>query len=76
MGATETWLCNVKVTIHTENDGPRVLRHGLEPIDEEVTLEEAVRAFGGEYVRRQIMECLDGAIIRVNGTGGPRCIRS
>jgi hypothetical protein len=62
MSATETWLWKVKVTVHTENDGPRVLRRGLEPIDKEVTLEEAVRDFGGEWVKQQILKCLDSAI--------------
>jgi len=76
MGSSETWLCNVKVTIHSENDGPRCLRRGLEPIDREVTLEEAVRNFGEKYVRRHILECLDLAIIRVNETGGARSVWS
>lgn len=29
MGAIETWLTNIKVIIHTENDGPRCLSERL-----------------------------------------------
>jgi hypothetical protein len=75
MGSTETWLHKVKVTIHTENDGYRVLRRGLESRDEEVTLEEAVRSFGGEYVRRELLHCVESAIRKVKDTGGPHCVR-
>jgi len=75
MGATETWIHNVRVTIHTENEGPRVLRRGLEPVDEEATLEEAVRSFGGEYVQRQLLRRLEEAVSKVEQSGGPRRIR-
>jgi hypothetical protein len=42
MGTTESWvfLKDRQLILHTENDGPRVLRHGMEASDEPITLEE------------------------------------
>lgn len=39
MGTSESWidLKGDKLYLHTENDGPRVLRHGLESRDELLT---------------------------------------
>ena len=39
MGATERWYY-IEVVRHTENDGPRALRRGLEPHDERFSLRE------------------------------------
>jgi hypothetical protein len=43
MGSSEAWIylnAAGKLILHVENDGPRVLRHGLESSDTEATLEE------------------------------------
>lgn len=58
MSNYERWIKDVRITVHVENDGPSVLRKGLEPVDTEMSLEEAVRKYGAEWVRREIEEIL------------------
>jgi hypothetical protein len=45
-GAYETWLvvyADGRIQEHTENNGPRILRHGCEPHDEFITLDDVAK---------------------------------
>ncbi len=46
MGVVEQWVIiepDGKLTLHTETDGPSVLRHGIEKWDEPITWDELQR---------------------------------
>lgn len=58
--ASERWISNITITIHTENDGYTFMRRGPEAGESSMPLEEALRTYTRPQIDRWIREYIDG----------------
>jgi hypothetical protein len=56
-----------RIVLHTENNGPRILRHGVEPHDESITLEDVVK-LDAQHWNKHLVEKVHAALAEMKAS--------
>jgi hypothetical protein len=67
---SEEWLvvyADGRIVLHTENNGPRILRHGVEPHDESITLEDVVK-LDAQHWNKHLVEKVHAALAEMKAS--------